>query len=140
MNIKYGKSNGPLWLKTRYKEFEGEDIDDKHWNGKYKLFNKNNKIKVNGDLKNGNFTGIAKIENKEGELIELEYKDGKIWTGNAVDFRKDLFYLGGLSFDKTDTYYFKGDFLKEKYGKERGKNFILIKWLNLKVNMIKEKE
>ena len=112
VNIKCGKSNGPLWLKTRYEEFEGEDIDDKHWNGKYKLFNPNGEIKVNGEFKNGSFNGIAKIKNKEGELIELEYKDGKIWTGNAEDFKKDLFYLGGLSFDKTDTYYFKGDYLK----------------------------
>ena len=123
VNIKYGKSNGPLQLKTRYKEFEREDIDDKYWNGKYKLFNKNGEIKVNGEFKNGSFNGIAKIKNKEGELIELEYKDGKIWMGNAEDFRKDLFYLGGLSFDKTDTYYFKGDYLKRKKWNGKGKEF-----------------
>jgi antitoxin component YwqK of YwqJK toxin-antitoxin module len=90
--LKYGKSNGPIWLKTCYEEFEGEDIDDKHWNGKYKVFNQKDEIKINGEIKNGSFNGIAKIENKEGELIEVEYKNGKIWTGNTEDFKKDIFF------------------------------------------------
>ena len=125
MNIKYGKSNGPIWLKTLGEEFEGEDIDDKHWNGKYKLFNQKGEIEVNGEFKNGSFNGIAKTENKEGELIEVEYKNGKIWTGNAEDFEKDSFYLSGLYFEKIDTYYhtnyFKGEYLKGKRWKGKGK-------------------
>ena len=125
MNIKYGKSNGPIWLKTLGEEFEGEDIDDKHWNGKYKLFNQKGEIEVNGEFKNGSFNGTAKTENKEGELIEVEYKNGKIWTGNAEDFEKDSFYLSGLYFEKIDTYYhtnyFKGEYLKGKRWKGKGK-------------------
>ena len=120
--LKYGKSNGPIWLKTCYEEFEGEDIDDKHWNGKYKVFNQKDEIKINGEIKNGSFNGIAKIENKEGELIEVEYKNGKIWTGNTEDFKKDIFfYFNSVPFDRTDTYYFKGDFLEGKRWKGEGK-------------------
>ena len=62
MNILYGESNGPIWIKGDDREFDGEDINGSHWNGKIKCFTEKGDIIINGEFKIGYFTGIKKQE------------------------------------------------------------------------------
>ena len=64
--------------------------------------------------------GITKRENNEGELIEKEFKRGILKEGHGTD--EDL----SFNFEKIQAIS-KVNIKKEKDGKEKGHNYILIK-------------
>ena len=66
--------------------------------------------------------------------IEKDFKRGILREGHVTD--ENL----SFDFDEKDPYFFVGQYKKEKDGKDKGQNFILIKGLNLNENMIMEKE
>ena len=110
MNILYGESNGPIWIKGNDREFEGEDINGSHWNGKIKCFNEKGDIIINGEFQNGCFTGIAKLENYKGKLFENEYKKGKLWSLHIINnYKPKKFY-----FEEISSSSFKGEYKKGK--------------------------
>ena len=118
-NIKYGHANGLAWIKKNDFEFKGEYINDSFWNGKIKKFNKEGVMIINGEFKNGSFNGIIKVKNEEGELIEEEYKNGKIWTGHSKDLSEMDIPI--FNFDVTYRENFEGEFMKGKRWKGKGK-------------------
>ena len=117
MNILYGESNGPIWIKGDVREFAGEDINGSHWNGKIKCVNEKGDIIVNGEFKNGYFIGITKGENDEEELIEKDFKRGILREGHVTD--ENL----SFDFDEKDPYFFVGQYKKGKRWKGEGSEF-----------------
>ena len=109
-------------------EFEGEVINDKKWNGKIKEYNEKGEIIAEGEYKNGQFTGIKKIIDENGKVLECEYLKDKIWKGYVREYSKnyDIDYRGeyvegkrwrgkGKEYYDDGSIKYEGDYLNGKY-------------------------
>ena len=133
LEMKNGVGNGKAIVWSKYEkgkiEFQGEIRNSSQFNG---ISNENDdeegELKIEGEFKNGKFTGKVEEKNKKGLWIKSEYRNGKVWTGTPIKKRDN-------SIDKTDKKLFKGEYYKGRRWKGKGKEYIQMEKKNLKVHM-----
>ena len=70
--------------------FNGEYLNGKKWNGKWKEYHDDGKIRFDGEYVNGEINGKAKEYNTAGNLeFSGEYYNGKRWNGKFNEFNFD---------------------------------------------------
>ena len=93
--------------------FNGEYLNGKKWNGKFKEYYYDGEIQFDGEYINGEINGMAKEYNCDGNLeFSGEYYNGQRWNGKYNKFNLDNtiksrgIYVDGINNELMRNSYF----------------------------------